>query len=152
MDDNPERPRVYLAGPEVFFPDTVEQGAEKKRLCAEDGFEGVYPLDNIIDGVEHLPRQELARRISHGNERLIRSCDLLIANCTPFRSIAMDVGTSFEIGFMQALGRHVRRCLDRARRLTVARLRHWEPVGPRLCHGAPHVLGARPRFTQRSIP
>jgi nucleoside 2-deoxyribosyltransferase len=91
----------------VFFPNAKEQGAEKKRLCAEFGFEGVYPLDNIIEGAERHSPQELARLISHGNEQLMRSCDLLIANCTPFRSVSMDVGTAFEIGFMQALGRPV---------------------------------------------
>jgi nucleoside 2-deoxyribosyltransferase len=106
-DDTSQRPRVYLAGPEVFFPDPYAAGAEKKRLCAQAGFEGVYPLDNVIEGAEHLTPQELARRISHGNERLMRSCDLLIANCTPFRSVSMDVGTAFEIGFMRALGRPV---------------------------------------------
>ena len=37
----------------------------------------------------------------------MRSCDLLIANCTPFRGVSMDVGTAFEIGFMRALGRPV---------------------------------------------
>lgn len=102
-----QRPRIYLAGPEVFFPNALEQGAEKKRLCAEHGFEGVYPLDNVIADAEHLPAQELARRISHANEALMRSCDLLIANCTPFRSISIDAGTAFEVGFMQALGRPV---------------------------------------------
>ena len=102
-----QRPRIYLAGPEVFFPNAQEQGAEKKRLCAEHGFEGVYPLDNVISGAEHLAPKELARRISLGNERLMRSCDLLIANCTPFRGVSMDVGTAFEIGFMRALGRPV---------------------------------------------
>jgi nucleoside 2-deoxyribosyltransferase len=105
--DQQARPRIYLAGPEVFFPDPIAAGAEKKRLCAEAGFEGVYPLDNVIEGAEHISPQELARRISHGNERLMRSCDLLIANCTPFRSVSMDVGTAFEIGFMRALGRPV---------------------------------------------
>ena len=107
MTNEVQRPRVYLAGPEVFFPDPIAAGAEKKRLCAEHGFEGVYPLDNVIDGAEQLSPQELAKRISLGNERLMRSCDLLIANCTPFRSVSMDVGTAFEIGFMQALGRPV---------------------------------------------
>jgi len=107
MTNERQRPRVYLAGPEVFFPDPVAAGAEKKRLCCQHGYEGVYPLDNVIEGAEHLSPQELARRISHGNERLMRSCDLLIANCTPFRSVSMDVGTAFEIGFMQALGRPV---------------------------------------------
>jgi nucleoside 2-deoxyribosyltransferase len=108
MKHDPQaRRRIYLAGPEVFFPDALAQGAEKKRLCAEAGFEGVYPLDNVIGGAQQLTPQELARRISHGNERLMRSCDLLIANCTPFRSVSMDVGTAFEIGFMQALGKPV---------------------------------------------
>lgn len=106
-DGIPPRPRIYLAGPEVFFPNGVAQGEIKKRLCREHVFEGVYPLDNIIEGAEHLSAQEIARRISHANERLMRSCDLLIANCTPFRSVSMDVGTAFEIGFMQALGRPV---------------------------------------------
>jgi nucleoside 2-deoxyribosyltransferase len=103
----PGCPRVYLAGPEVFFPDPLAQGALKKSICAEHGFEGVYPLDNELTGAEHLAPQEIARRISHGNEALMRSCDLLIANCTPFRSVSMDVGTAFEIGFMRALGKPV---------------------------------------------
>ncbi|HWK39213.1 MAG TPA: nucleoside 2-deoxyribosyltransferase [Hyphomicrobium sp.] len=100
------RPRIYLAGPEVFFRNAVAQGEMKKRLCAEHGFEGVYPLDNAIETAQ-LPLQEIARLISHGNEALMRSCDLLIANCTPFRGVSMDVGTAFEIGFMRALNRPV---------------------------------------------
>ena len=100
------RPRIYLAGPEVFFPNAVAQGETKKRLCAEHGFEGVYPLDNVIETAQ-LSLQEIARRISHSNEALMRSCDLLIANCTPFRGVSMDVGTAFEIGFMRALDRPV---------------------------------------------
>lgn len=100
------RLRVYLAGPEVFFPNAVAQGAEKKRLCAEAGFEGVYPLDNGIDTAGLSP-EAVARAISHGNEALMRSADLVVANCTPFRGVSMDAGTAFEIGFMRALGRPV---------------------------------------------
>ncbi|HRN89473.1 nucleoside 2-deoxyribosyltransferase [Hyphomicrobium sp.] len=107
MIDDAPRPRVYLAGPEVFFPNAREQGEIKKRLCAERGFEGVYPLDNEISGADVLSPEALARAISHGNERLMRSCDLVIANCTPFRGVSMDTGTAFEIGFMRALGRPV---------------------------------------------
>jgi nucleoside 2-deoxyribosyltransferase len=98
--------RVYLAGPEVFFENPVAQGAAKKRLCAEFGFEGVFPLDNDIDGSGRSP-EEFARAISHGNESLMRGSDLVIANCTPFRGVSMDSGTAFEIGFMRALGRPV---------------------------------------------
>ncbi len=99
--------RIYLAGPEVFFPDPVEQGEIKKRLCAQFGFEGVYPLDNVIADANKLAPAELARRISQGNEGLMRSCDLIIANCTPFRGVGMDPGTAYEVGFMRALGKPV---------------------------------------------
>lgn len=99
--------RVYLAGPEVFFPDARAQGEEKKRLCGEHGFEGVFPLDNEMPGAASLSPEAMARTISHGNEALMRSSDLLIANCTPFRGVSIDAGTAFEIGFMRALGRPV---------------------------------------------
>ncbi len=46
-------------------------------------------------------------RISTANEGLMRSCDALIANLTPFRGVSMDTGTAFEVGFMRALGRPV---------------------------------------------
>ncbi|MDR9459781.1 MAG: hypothetical protein RI591_06525, partial [Dehalococcoidia bacterium] len=32
--------RVYLAGPDVFFPNAIEIGNAKKRICAQYGFEG----------------------------------------------------------------------------------------------------------------
>ena len=43
-------------------------------------------------------------QISADNEDLIRSCNLLIANLTPFRGPSADVGTAYEIGFARALG------------------------------------------------
>ena len=98
--------RVYLAGPEVFFDNPVAQGIQKKRICAEYGFEGVFPLDNEINA-SNLSSEALARAISHGNEALMRSSDLIVANCTPFRGASMDSGTAFEIGFMRALGKPV---------------------------------------------
>ena len=101
-----DRPRLYLAGPEVFLPDALAFGAEKCRLAAEAGFEGVFPLDAALD-LTGLDKREQARRISLANEGLIHSCDALIANITPFRGAAMDSGTAFEIGFMRALGRPV---------------------------------------------
>jgi nucleoside 2-deoxyribosyltransferase len=98
--------RIYLAGPEVFLPDALEVGARKCALCAAHGFEGVFPLDGGLD-LAGLGRQEQARAISAANEGLMRGCDLLIANLTPFRGVSMDCGTAFEVGFMRALGRPV---------------------------------------------
>jgi len=102
-----QRPRVYLAGPEVFFADALELAREKKRLCARRGFQGVFPLDVAIHGSSTLSPAQTAREISRANEDLIRGCDLLIANCTPFRGVSMDAGTAYEIGFARALGRPV---------------------------------------------
>jgi nucleoside 2-deoxyribosyltransferase len=99
-------PRIYLAGPEVFLPEAMAMGARKVALCAARGFEGVFPLDASLD-LTGLAKQEQARRISAANEGLMRSCDLLIANLTPFRGVSMDAGTAFEVGFMRALGRPV---------------------------------------------
>ncbi len=99
-------PRIYLAGPEVFLPDASAIGAEKAKLCAAAGFEGCFPLDNALD-LTGLDKAAQARRIALANEALMRSCDLLIANLTPFRGASMDSGTAFEVGFMRALGRPV---------------------------------------------
>jgi nucleoside 2-deoxyribosyltransferase len=98
------RPRIYLAGPEVFLPNARAVGEEKCRLAADAGLEGAFPLDAQLN-LDRLPPAEQARRISEANEGLMRSCDALIANLTPFRGVSMDSGTAFEVGFMQALGR-----------------------------------------------
>jgi nucleoside 2-deoxyribosyltransferase len=99
-------PRIYLAGPEVFLPDPMAAGRRKQALCEAYGFTGCYPLDAQLDRAG-LAKAEAARRISLANEALMRSCDLAIANCTPFRGVSMDVGTAFEVGYMRAMGRPV---------------------------------------------
>ena len=100
------RHRIYLAGPEVFLPDARAIGREKARLAADFGFVGAFPLDQSLD-LAGLEKAAQGCRISDANEDLMRGCDLLIANMTPFRGVSMDAGTAFEIGFMRALGRPV---------------------------------------------
>lgn len=96
--------RIYLAGPEVFLPDAPAIGAAKKALCARHGWEGVFPMDPPAPS----PSGELDwRRIHAANELLLRGCDALVANLTPFRGVGADPGTVFELGFMRALGRPV---------------------------------------------
>lgn len=97
-------PRIYLAGPEVFLRRPAELAAAKKKICADLGLEGVFPLDSDLDLRGLSPRQA-GQRISAANEQLMRDCDALIANLTPFRGPGMDAGTAYEIGFMRALGR-----------------------------------------------
>ena len=100
------RPRIYLAGPEVFLPDPIEAGRIKCEVAAAAGFEGVYPLDASLD-LSGLDKRAQAKLISRSNEDLMRSCDAVIANLTPFRGASADSGTAFEVGFMRALGRPV---------------------------------------------
>lgn len=98
------KPRIYLAGPEVFLRDAVAIGAAKKAVCVRHGLAGCFPLDNALDLGAMSPR-EAGLAISAANEALMRTCDAVIANITPFRGPGMDPGTAFEIGFMRALGR-----------------------------------------------
>lgn len=96
--------RIYLAGPEVFLPDPLAMGAAKKAVCARLGMVGVFPLDPPTLMPSGPPDW---RRIHAANEMHIQGCDALIANLTPFRGIAADPGTVFELGYMRGLGRPV---------------------------------------------
>ncbi len=96
--------RIYLAGPDVFLPNPKAHAAELKRLCAPYDLEGVFPLDAELDLTEMLSPREQARAIFWANVNLIRSCQGVLANMTPFRGPSMDVGTAWEVGFAFALG------------------------------------------------
>ena len=98
--------RVYLAGPEVFLTNAKEIGENKKALCRKYGFEGVFPIDVEVDAKGKSPR-EVGLCISGINENLIKTCDIVIANITPFRGPSADIGTAYEMGFAHALGKKV---------------------------------------------
>ncbi|MGY5800784.1 nucleoside 2-deoxyribosyltransferase [Rhizobium sp. LEGMi12c] len=94
--------RVYLAGPEVFLPNAREILDRKIALTRRYGFTPVSPGDLAVPETETRRQRGLA--ISSINEKLMTSADLIIANLTPFRGIAADIGTAFELGFMCARG------------------------------------------------
>lgn len=96
--------KIYLAGPEVFFPDAVEIGRAKKEICAHHGFDGHYPLDNEV---ALSPTPACGLEIGRLNLRLIEEYDAIIANLTPFRGVSADPGTVFELGFAAGLGKIV---------------------------------------------
>jgi nucleoside 2-deoxyribosyltransferase len=97
------RPRVYLAGPDVFLRDPGAFAQRKKALCERYGFEGVFPLDGDLKP-QGPDLRELGLAISRANEGLIRGCQLVIAQMTPFRGPSADVGTAYEMGFARACG------------------------------------------------
>ena len=98
--------RAYLAGPDIFLP-AAQQWAGRRASAPVTAWSGSHRSDHPADeplGWAALPDW---RRIAARNEALIRSCDLMIANLTPFRGPSADVGTVYEVGFMRALGRPV---------------------------------------------
>ena len=99
--------RIYLAGPEVFFPAREHQAivAEKKRLLLEYGLEGIDPLDTELTFSDNEAKFRRGHRIFRANRELMDSCDAIIANLTPFRGISADPGTVFEVGYMIGQGK-----------------------------------------------
>jgi nucleoside 2-deoxyribosyltransferase len=101
------RKRIYLAGPEVFLSNAREIGARKRAICEQHGLLGVFPTDeeDACDPALSRPDQGLA--ISRAMEGVMRTCDAMIVNLTPFRGPSADVGSAYEMGFMRALGRPI---------------------------------------------
>lgn len=104
MNDKTTAPKVYLAGPDVFLPNTAEMAETKKAICAEYGLEGVWPLDNTLD-LKGMAPPAAGLAIAKANEALMKTCEAIIANLTPWDGPSADVGTAFEVGYMRALGK-----------------------------------------------
>lgn len=100
--------KIYIAGFDVFYDDAVKRGKEMKKICSDNGFEGLYPLDNECDNAEE---------IFHANINLIKQADIIAANMNSFRGHEPDSGTVFEIGYAYALGKKIYCYLDDNRNL-----------------------------------
>ena len=96
--------RVYLAGPDVFFPDVDDRSGVLKIQCDLFNLEGVFPLDAKITLEEPINQEKNGYTIFEGNLGLIRSCAAVLANISPFRGPSVDAGTAFEIGYGLANG------------------------------------------------
>ena len=100
--------RVYLAGPDVFFPDAMAQAARKKALVISAGHVPLFPLDAVLDvEFEHDPKPLIAEAIFASNIALIESADAVLANLTPFRGPSADAGTIWEAGYAHGRGKRV---------------------------------------------
>ena len=94
---------VYLAGPEVFLPNAREILDLKAALTREAGLIPVSPGD--LEFPRTSSKWELGLAISAIDEKLMHGAHAIIANLTPFRGLAADTGTCFELGFMCAQGK-----------------------------------------------
>lgn len=89
---------VYIAGPWVFRKDAKEHAEHLRSLVESFGFKVLIPIDNECSS---------AFEIKMGNIEMIKSCDYVIADITPFRGVSCDAGTAYEIGYAEALGKPV---------------------------------------------
>lgn len=100
-------PCIYLAGPDVFRPDSAACFEVLKAACARHGLQGLEPSDGDLPTDFRGSDDERAQRIYEGNIRRIRQADAVLANLCNFRGLEPDSGTVFEIGYAVALGKPV---------------------------------------------
>ena len=128
-------PTVYLAGPDVFRRDPDARFALLQAACARRGLVGLRPSDGGVKAAPGIDGAHAAQRIFEANVQIIRGCDAVLANLSPFRgAVEPDSGTVFEIGLAYALGKPVYGYLNRpdiayAQRVSDAFRTHREPDG-----------------------
>lgn len=98
--DTLARPRIYLAGPDVFRPDARAHFIRLGAACEAAGLAPLLPADGNEDTGAQPPEQ----RIYEANMQRLRSADGVAANLACFRGLEPDSGTVFEVGAAVALG------------------------------------------------
>lgn len=91
--------KIYLAGPDVFRENAIEHFENLKKICQKWGLEGHAPTDNF----SNLD----SKSIFEANIAMLKTCDIVVANLTPFRGAGVDDGTAVEIGYALALGKKI---------------------------------------------
>jgi len=97
--------KIYIAGPDVFEKDSIEIGKRLVDLCTQYGFEGLYPLDNVVDFSQK--KKKIALDIYEANALMIKESDIVIANLNSFRGKEADSGTVWECGYAFGLEKKV---------------------------------------------
>lgn len=95
--------KVYLAGPDVFYPDAKERGEVMRQICSDHGFTALYPLDSAIA----TSTESRSRAIFEANVRLLNETDAVVANLRDFRGHEPDSGTVWEVSYALAKGKPV---------------------------------------------
>jgi len=126
------KPKLYLAGPDVFLPEPLAHAEKQRALCEQYGFTPLHPVDNGPADGNHsvaaltrlyaasrlyrtdprpalmaLPSEQMrcAMQIYLGNIKYVRECDIVVANCNAFRGALVDDGTAYELGLGHGLGK-----------------------------------------------
>ncbi len=97
--------KIYIAGPDVFLKNAVEDLNNKKEFCQKNNFVGMIPFDANVDFTQS--NKKIRKDIYEANIKMIQNTDIVIANMNNFRHNEQDAGTIFEIGYAVALNKEV---------------------------------------------
>lgn len=114
-------PKAYLAGTEIFYPDSAETQARYHALCEKYGIIGFYPADEAPedefreyvkkdDSLHEMEVQMFTHDLNH-----IRRTDIIIANLNDYRGNEPDSGTAVECGLAFGYGHRCFAFIDDAR-------------------------------------
>ncbi len=106
--------KVYMAGPDIFRPEWPDTAARILNASAAWGFEPLLPipagqsLDRPgVTGITSPGTAEDAQPVFASCLAMVRSCDAVVADITPFRGDEPDSGTVFEIATAYSLRKPV---------------------------------------------
>ena len=101
--------KIFLTGPDVFYPDAEKVMEEKKALCRKYGAEGISPLESENADPEG---ERMTKVIMQGNLEKNYKCDIVLANCNDFRGADMDSGTAVDIAAGYFYGKQIYGYID----------------------------------------
>ncbi len=102
--------KIYIAGPDLFYPDWPQWATRAQTLCADYGLSAILPVpvQHLTGpGVTQPSDAEAASRVFQSCREAVRKADGVIANLTPFRGSEPDSGTVTECAMAYAWGKPV---------------------------------------------
>ena len=114
-------PKAYLAGTEIFYPDSKQTQEKYHALCEKYGIIGFYPEDvapedeykeyvKKDDSLHEMEMQLFTHDLNH-----IKRTDIIIANLNDYRGNEPDSGTAVECGLAWGYGHRCFAFIDDAR-------------------------------------
>jgi nucleoside 2-deoxyribosyltransferase len=99
--------RAYLAGPDVFLPNSPAHAARKAAICAAHGITALPPLNEDVATLAAMDAETAWRTIFAKDLAMMEQAEICIANLTPFRGASADSGTLIEVGWFLGRGRPI---------------------------------------------
>lgn len=122
--------KIYLAGPDVFYPNSVEIGKKLQDICENYDCIGLYPADDdILSRIDSMMKcgvstTDIADMIFTADIEKVREADIVIANLAAFRGPEADPGTAFEMGMAFGMDKPVF-AYDKDQTLYYEKVRIW---------------------------